>query len=197
MKSLVKDYMETVIVRQSIIILLSAPLPAAMIKLQGSLLDEMTIGVMIILGNLISMMAFAFNKMKYETVFKISHIGAVLSVMGLVIGYLMEVDVVYLIFVFPVMMNGFLFLAGVYSQKFKNIVKDKLKEEFDLGYFENTKTSVTSVCAVLGQGLGILFYYFWDVNALLILVCIEVCKGVFWLVLEMKHYSLIKDIEKM
>lgn len=191
-----KSYERMVISRQFLIMLVAGPIPAALIKLQGTLLDETMISVTVMLINAFGLSSYWFAKyMDWKKVFLISHIGCVVCLVGFLLGFIHNVDPVLLILCFPTMMCFFLMLGGIYSSQMKNILKDKYKEEFDLGLFENKKKSAFSAAGFLGQAAGILFYMYFSLDALLIYLVLEIAKGVFWLFIEIKCYKLIKSIE--
>lgn len=198
LNKLVKDYQNMVIYRQAMILLLAAPVPAAVVKLQGLLLNEQTIGLIMIAGNIFVMASHYINKFtNWKQLMLVSNAISATTSFGLLVGFMVGVEDKILVISFPIVMGLSFMLISLSSNKIKNIIKDKVGKDFDLGVYESKKASVTAFAAIVGQVLAIAFYTVVDINPMLVLVTLEVTKTVLFVVMEVQRYLLVCKIEKL
>ncbi|UPT53885.1 hypothetical protein [Vibrio phage phiKT1019] len=195
MKELIEKYQRLVIYRQSLIMLIAAPVPAAMIKLQGELLNEQTIALIIILGNLFSMCGTQLNKLSTKLLFIGGNVISVIAVLGIVMMYLGEIGNSVIVVYFPIVScMGFL-LVGLASGQVNDAMKNKYKEEFDISHYNAKKASFASAAMVMGQGIALVFYNLVDVDPIMVLLFLETVNCVLYLIAEINRWGLIKEME--
>ena len=192
MNELLKKYQNIVIYRQALIMIVAAPIPAAMVKLQGSLLNEQTIAFIIISANVFAMTSMFLNRLSCKTLFVLGNALSFMASYGILFmyfnGFSDETIVVY----FPVVQVLGLMLVGIASGKIKNNIKNKVGESFDLTKYETKKTSIASAATIIGQMLGVAFYTVSDVNPIIVLVTLETINTTVYGYAELQRWRIVK-----
>lgn len=193
-----KKYESAVIMRGALIMILSAPVVVALIKLQGLYLDETMIGLIAFTANMFGMMNYWLNKkLDYVQLHYLILTSYSLVVLGTAIGFFNGVDPIYLLMYFCLLINGCHLSAMVFSVKVKNIIKDKAKEEFDISNFDNKKQSIYGAAGMIGQVGTMAFYYFTDFEPMVVIVVLEIVKMLIFIPGERIRFHTVNRINSL
>ena len=193
-EQLLATYQKMVISRAAMVMIIAAPAPAAITKLQGTYLDAQMISVIIILCSAFSMASLYLNRIGSGFLFVVGNTINVIATGGLVGMFYMDVDIHIIVVWFPVMSSLGFILVGVASTQIKNKIKDAYGKEFDLSIYENKKTAYISAAMIIGQGLAVVFYTLSDVTPLSVLVVIETINTVLYSGLELQRWRIVKEM---
>ena len=191
---LIKEYKNIQIWRQAAIVFMAAPIPAALVKLQGTLLTENLIALIMISGSIMSMCTPLVNKLSLRTCFIAGNVILLIAV-GLLAGlYLQGIDTVILIVGFPVAAGFGFMIQGQTGVKITEGLKNKYAEQFDLSEFTATKAMVCSAAGLLGQLMALVFYSLTSYESIVILVILEMAKCLSYTVLEIRRWKILKEL---
>lgn len=190
-----KAYQNMTIYRQSAILLLAAPIPAALVKLQGSILDSQTIATLALMANLFMVFNVYINKLNTKTLFILGNGLSSFATLLIFALWYMDVDYYYILVAFPLITGVSFNCLSTLSNQVKNRLKNKYGKEFDSSEYDARKTTFTSAGAVLGQALAIAFYMLVDVNPMIILVFTEMAKTVIFNIAEISRWKLMKEMD--
>ncbi len=194
MKELIERYQRLVIYRQSLIMLIAAPVPAAMVKMQGSLLTPDTIALILISANVFAMASMQLNKLSCKALFVGGNVVSFMACVGIVWMYFTDVSVEKIVIYFPIVSTlGFL-LVGLASNQVKNALKDTVGDMFDISAYDAKKQSFTSGAAIIGQVLGVAFYMAVDVEPVHVLLVLESVNMTLYMFAEVQRWKLIKEM---
>lgn len=196
MDKLLNKYINLVVWRQAIIMMFAAPVPAALIKLQGMYLDSRTIAIIIIVGNIFAMGSWLLNKYCSSKVLFIGgNLISILACGGIVWMYLSGVSDAIIIVFFPIVSGlGFIFV-GLASEKIKNRLKERFQEGFDIAAYSSKKSSVQSGAMIIGQGVAVGFYSLnLNIDNMEILVVLESINCIVYMIAEFQRWSLVKKL---
>ena len=194
MKELLVKYQNMVIYRQSIIMLIAAPVPAAMVKLQGSLLTPQTIAFIIIAGNVFAMCSSKLNTMNWKSLFVMGNVVGLVATFGSLGLYMYGVGEDTIIIYFSILLGLGFMLVGLAGSQIKNMIKDKVGRGFDTSVYDARKLSVTSAAAVVGQMLGVAFYMAVDVEPMKVLLVLEIVNAVVYSIAEVQRWKIVKQM---
>lgn len=196
MEDMVKRYCDAVIYRQGFMMLLVGPTMGAMTKLQGSLLTEEMLMIVMMVGSVYSMCAYQISKaLKWNTIFMLSLAGNAVCTIGLFLGYMANVPTETLVFIFPISNGLFMLMGGIYGSMVKNIIKDKAKDIFNIGLFENKKMSVGAICGLIGQGTAVFSFATFEVNLIWMVAVLELVKTAIFYTTEIRVYKMAKHLD--
>ena len=182
--------------RQAIILLLAAPVPAVLVKLQGTLLSSLMIVMLSVVASLYLMASEKLDTIKPKTLFVFGNILSTVGSGGSLLLWFLGVEPLVIIIWIPVVAGlGFAALA-VMSDQLKNILKDKYKEDFNQSSYDQKKKKYQGGASLVGQGLAAGFYMsFSNIDPLMVLVIIEAAKTAAFLIFEYQRWQLLKEMD--
>lgn len=187
----IAKYQRLIIYRQSLIMLIAAPIPAAVVSIQGTLLTPDVIAAILIMGNVFAMASTKFNTLPSKFLFVVGGLFSIIACLGILWMYAVGIGIEYIIVFFPIMSGMGYLLSGIASNQIKNRIKSSYTELFDIAEFEAKKQSFVSGAAIIGQLIGVLFYMTIDVEPIFVLLVLETINMVLYMIAEVQRWKLI------
>ncbi len=190
MKKLIDKYQDLVIYRMGLMCLLWAPIPVAVIKLQGELLSPNMITLIMAVPCLFGLtQRWVNSKLNSMTAAYCSFAGNVLYIVVIGLSPALGVEPAWMLVLSPV--------VGSFTGLFDNIGESKACNDFkayiELDDFHSRDTKVQSACMLGGQGITFIFYnLFPNVDMFqLWFIMILVCNAIY-VVIDIQRIQLLK-----
>ena len=193
MKTIADEYTRLILVRQGLFTFMSSPVPAAWTKLEGSLCTPTMITIIMIAADVMGMTAVYWGR--FNIVKLIAWLNVYYTcIFSLVVGMYfkgVETEIVFLTMVFTY--TGWFVVTGACSNRVMSMVRDK-HAEFDVGKFENRKTSVVSGISIAGLCLSLGIYHYIELDPMQVIVMFELFAWPTLMAFEWKRYQIVKKL---